>query len=489
MSNRKIYWNSKQLAFLQANQHIGVFLGGRGVGKSSVIGGKQVLRYRELPRARTFLSSTTYNQILTKTLPSMEEKIRECGFQEGVHYVVGKRPPKHWTLPYSCPRKYENTMFFDNGFCVEFLSMDRPDLARGGNYQGGDIDECVLVPQEHITKVLYLSLRGFAHRFTSPMYRQLNFYSSVPWKPSGNWIFDYEAKAKADPKRYFWQESTSWDNVHVLTREVLESWQVEMPYYEYLIEVMNKRIIKAESAFYHRFNADQHAYAVRYAYDSGENGIVSKGIIDTHYNANLLLEVSFDFSGWFNCATVWQEGTQNKVKAEFCLAQYFVKDAEGKISELISKITNDYPNHKFKVVRVWGEPRGHDKRPDTTETIYQQITRLFRAQGWAVDIRVPNGQVQQHKARAELMNEALAETNPRMPIIRFNQDKCKDVVIAMQITNIKLDGQKDKAVERDRSYPQEHAPHFTDTVDYYYLQKHGSKATLRIGIPGTASFR
>lgn len=487
---RKIYWNDKQLEFLGAKQPIRCFLGGRGSGKSTVLGGGDVLRLQSMPRAKFFLSSTTYAQLLTKTLPAMEAKWNEMGFIENIHYVVGKRPPAHFELPYQPPRKFENVISFFNGYCKELLSLDRPDLARGGSYQGGDVDEAALVHQDHFTKVLLLSVRGFRHRFSSHWYGNVNLFTSIPWKPTGFWILDYEEKARINPVDYKFVEASAYDNIAVLGADYIRRAEEELPYLEFQVEVMNRRIRKVEGAFYHKFDPVRHTYALQNVYGEGMRGIELAKQVDPNYDPTRHIAASFDFSGWFNCATVWQEGRIDRLRiAENCLQQFFVKDAEGKIAELVAKICTHYAEHKAKKVLIYGEPRGHDKRPDTYETIYEIIARHFRSYGWLVEIKVPPGQVKSQKERGEFMNELLSETNPAWPVLRFCETTCKDAIIAMQVTPTKGDGEKDKSSEKNRAFPQEHAPHFTDTIDYYIMQKHGWKLGGRLARGAlTASF-
>lgn len=435
---------------------------------------------QEMPRAKYFLSSTTYAQLLTKTLPAMEAKWNEMGLRDGIHYVIGRKPPRHFDLPYQPPRKYENVVSFFNGYCREMLSLDRPDLARGGSYQGGDVDEAALVAKEHNDRVLLPSVRGFAHKFSSYWYGNVNYYTSIPWKPTGYWILDFEEKAKANPDMYAFVEANAYDNIEVLGLPYIQMLEAELPYLEFQVEVMNRRIRKVKDAFYHRFDPERHTYGIQYVYGSGPRGIEVSGHADPNYDINRLLELSFDFSGWFNCCTVWQEGRLDRIRVvEYCLRQLFVRQEDGKVAELVNKFCDQYQSHATKLVRVWGEPRGHDKTAISTETIYQTITRILRARGWQVDMRVPAGQVKAHKERSEYMNEVFWEGNPALPLVRFCQETCKDVIIAMQVTGIQGDFQKDKSREKDRAFPQEHAPHFTDTCDYYLMQKHGWKLAGR----------
>ena len=442
---------------------------------------------QNMPRSKGFIASSTYAQLLNSTLPAVEAKWGEMGLMEGIDYVIGIRPPKNFEKALDEPRKYENIISFANGRRIQLMSMDRADLQRGGTFQDGAADEAALISHEHVTRVLLPSLRGMVREFNTPRRGMFRWYTSIPWKPSGYWTLDYEQKMQADPSMYCFVEANAYDNIEILGQDYLTRLEAELPYLEFLVEVMNKRVRKVTDAFYHKFDADQHTYSVRYLYDEGARGIISNGISDSNYNVDELIDLSFDFSGYFNCATAWQQGIQQEGKTkrivEHCLHQFFVKSSEGKVAELVDKICNHYTRHQQKLVRLWGEPRGHDPKPDTPRTMFQQIQDRFIRNGWGVEIRVKHGQVKAHKERNYFMNEVLSETNGNLPMIRYNDQTCKDAIIAMQVTAVKDDFQKDKSKESDRAFPQEHAPHFTDTTDYYIMQKHGHRVGMRSNRP------
>lgn len=474
MKNRKaIYFNQKQLEFLQAKQKFRAGIWGRGTGKSTVMGAINVMRLKAIPRGKVFFSSTTYNQILTKTMAAVEVKWEDMGLMskdkvakdEPYHYVVGTKPPPGFMRPYNPPRRYENVVTFWNGFTIEFLSMDRPDLARGGSYDGGDVDEWALVPGDHFKKVLLPSVRGNRERFTSPLHGLITGYSSMPWKPSGYYILDYQEKARLHPNDYFYSEATAYDNIEVLGEDYIKRMEEELGYLEFQVEILNRRFVKAEKGFYHKFDVEKHGYKPKYDYDYGERGIISKGAADVR--ANELLDVSFDFSGWFNCCSVWQE----RDDTEYCVRQFYSKQ-EG-IDTVVDKFCDHFKDHKYKFVRIWGEPRGHDKSP-LGGTIFDHVAAKFRERGWAAEVRASAGRTTDHIERHDTINQVFDETS-HLPKVRINEESCKDIIIALQIAEVSRDFQKVKTVEKDRNYPQEHAPHFTDTLDYYLIQKHGWK--------------
>lgn len=460
-----------------------MFLGGRGVGKTTCEGAEQYRCMHEMPRSRGFLSASTYGQILNNTLPGIERKWQEMDLVEGEDYVVGIKPPRRFERCLDEPRRYENVISFSNGRRIVMMSMDRPDLARGGTFTDGAVDEAALTPYDAVARVMLPSLRMGLLEYNSPARGSMRFYTSIPWKPSGYWTLDYEEKSQAMPDQYAFIEGSALENIHVLGEDFIKRLEMELPHLEFQVEVMNQRIRKTQDAFYFQFDPDKHTYTPGWRYGEGERGITTLGAKDSHYKPNEVIDLSFDFSGWFNCATAWQQGQEGRRLAEYMLSQFFVKDNEGKVSELIDKVCVHFARHAYKYVRLWGEPRGHDKRPDTVDTIYQQIVRRFGANGWKAEVKVPPGQVKAHKERLHYINEVFGEANAALPIVRINAESAKDCIIALQVTEVSQDFQKNKSKEKERSFPQQHAPHFTDTVDYFLTQKHGWRVKTAFSRP------
>lgn len=467
MNVKKVYLNKKQLAFCRSTAKRKAFIGGRGSGKSTTIGPSVYDKARLFPRGKQFFAALTYNQILTKTIPAVEQFWSQIGLKEHIHYVIGQKPPKHFATPLAPSRKHKNIITFFNGYTIEMLSLDRMDLARGGSYDSGDIDEAALIPRERFSKILSPSVRGNLHIFKHPLHHSISIYTSMPWKPSGYWVLEWEKKMQEDPKRYFYLEATAWDNVDVLGEEQIRMMEADMTFYEAQVELHNKRIVKVDGAFYHAFNADTHCYTPKYQYDDGPRGIHVKGPTDV--DKDKLIDLTFDFGGWFSGCIALQE-RNNK---EYALRRFYVKD-DNKVSDLVAAFCDNFKNHQFKYVRIWGEPRGHDKQP-TGGTIYEQIQDEFTRRGWTVDVRVTAMRTPLHEVRHANMNYMLSEEDTQMVKLRINQDYCKDVIISMQTTQVKEDYKKNKKSERDREFPQEHAPHFSDMLDYYFEQKHGWK--------------
>ena len=484
------YWNPKQKEFLKALQIRKMLLAGRGFGKTATDAGEQYKRAFYLPKASGFIISATYNQLLTKTLPTIESKLKQMRWVEGVHYVIGRKPPQHFESPIRPPRRYENIMSTVTGYYAEMISMDNAQTNRGGSYQCGSVDEMLNLKQDDYTQVIVPSTRPNGSDFhfkNRPCFKQICFYSSLPRKTSSEWIYNYEKWAESDPENFYFIEGTSWDNVDILGEDTLKMWEKEMPYIEYQIEVMNRRLKVVESAYYHKFSRDIHTYNVKYLYDIGERGWETKHTIDPNYRDDELLGWTLDFGGWINVGLVFQE----RYKHEYCLDYVWVKDDEGKVDELVDKFTERYKKHKHKVVRLWGERMGVAKNALIKGNIYEYIAAKLKAKGWECIIKAKIDNTKDQKARHTIINDFYNERegrNAALPKLRINEAACKDFIIAIETTNTRNTNEKDKSKETDRVFPQELATHPTDAMDYYLIQKYEMRLGGRVKRGGSVSF-
>lgn len=461
---KRVYFNAKQIAFVRAAQKIKTCIAGRGFGKSTLIALILLFLLKAMPRAKIFFSSTTLEQVKNSTLPPVLEKLAEMGLFEDKHFVIGKNP---WSAnskcawfkrPISPVKKYDNVITFWNGFTVVILSAAKPDSQRGGSYDAGIVDEAAFVKRSFWEKVLLKMVRGNLYRFDTPMHHNIFILTSQPRKTEGMWVMEMEEKALSDPMKFLFMWASAKDNALVLGKEWFKTQKATSSHLDYLIEVENIRLKKLPNGFYHRYNEQRHQYK-----PSRE---ILGNMLDVRPNE--LLEMSFDFSGKFNCATIWQE--QDFV--ERCVHQFHVKD-NGKIKQLVDDICKHFKHQGFKYVRLWGEPRGRDRNPFDEDDIFTIIRKRFESHGWGAEIMVPTGvATKHHKERFAFMETLMDEEDPRLPKLRINEVSAPNVITSIQGCDIKPDYTKDKSNEKDESFPQENAPHYSDTMDYYLYYKH-----------------
>lgn len=459
------YLNPISQLFLSATQLIRVLIAGRGFSKSFGNGIDIAKKVEMLPRSKGLFLGLTYTQILTNTLLPMKSAWEQYfGYLEGIHYVVGKKPPEWFDKPYQRPERYENVVTFWNGTTVVFGSFDRPQLLRGGSYDWDIVDEALLIKKDQYDQIVIPTIRPTHPIFKGmPFHRQQSFTSSMPYSSTGSWLLDIEVKAKQHPNDYFYVEGTSWHNRHILGDETILSWKREMSSIQYLVEVMNKRIRTFGALFYPSLK-ETHWYTDSYQYDHIEaiGGLGAKALKadcrwDKDCDPELPISISHDW-GAFNCITIDQE-TRDVVR--FINAMHVYHPLI--IDDLAKMFCDYYKHHKNKVVYQWGDKSGNNRVGNSKLTNFEQFAEKLRDQGWRV-IRKKVGDVE-HIERHRFINNLHREEDSRLPKIRYNANQCKDMRISLESAGMKHD-KKDKSSENNPSVKPEHATHYTDAHDY-----------------------
>lgn len=462
-----IYANKKQREFMRLTNNVKLFRAGRGTGKTFVIGHEKRYSMSAFPGGKGFIGAATYAQILTKTMPEVIDVWRRMGLKKDLHYVIGKTPPKWFKKPIKQPEQLKNVVSFYNGYCIELISMDRSDLSRGGSYDDGDLDEGLLMKWHDVSTVLIPTLRANRARFGNrPKHRQLRIYSSVAWKPRGFWINNFEDKVKEDPKQFGLVTAATIDNIGVLGLDYLEMLKSVLTPIQYSVEVLNVPITQLPNGFYHKFDAEKHCEASYEYNDSGVGLSTVKG--DRYYSRTAAIDFSVDFGGRINCGIAMQHKAKDNTLR--CLKEFYVKDNE-KIPELVNQFCDFYDDHNTKHVRLWGEPRGHDRQADG-EPYFDRMVALFSLRGWTCEVYATKT-AEEQAMRHGILSDVFAESQyPDMPRVRVNDQECPNLVITFQTTGILPDFKKDKSAERDPDFPQERAPHLTDCFDNYFTQNY-----------------
>jgi len=236
---------------------------------------------------------------------------------------------------------------------------------------------------------------------------------------------------------------------------------------EWDVEVMNKRLTKLPNSFYPAFNEEKHGVWKTYSYQHDEaTGLTLPS--DNDRDPTRLLELSFDFNAAFTSLIVCQEhGNEFR-----CVDALWVKQSETSVLDaLIDKFCDEYEGHRKKELLLYGDRNGNNKQANSSLTYYQQIQQKLQQRGWASTLMV-QGLDPNHLLKHNAINELLAETNPRLPVIRINRNKCKFLIISIQRSPIKPDWTKDKKSESS-SIDQERATHLSDCFDNIVYRKYG----------------
>jgi len=355
--------------------------------------------------------------------------------------------------------------------------MDRSNTNRGGNYNFGDIDEVQLLKRDVVEQVLIPSVRGGQDQFgsTNPFNGMVRMFGSMPWLDHGQWVLDYEQLAITNPELFAFLEATPHCNVKMLGPDWIRLQQMTLSPEVFAVEIMNQRKMRAENQFYFNFDDEKHTYAPRIVYRDDPDGRVILADKNDDYREDQLIDLAWDFGGWFTCCLCFQSTHEAKdmtIPIERMIDSFFVHKGHS-ADDVVDQFCDRYRNHKFKFVRLYGEPRANDPTAFGL-TLYQKVRQRFESRGWKTELRVFQSQAHSHDQRYTYINELLSETT-RGPRLRINQDTCKGPIMAIKFAGRTYDLKKDKSKEKDRKMDQQLTTHYTDALDYYFMQKHYRK--------------
>ncbi len=462
---KEFYLNPIARIYFLATQLLKVLIAGRGFGKSFINGLSIARKVEQLPRSKGMFIGATYTQILTNTLLPMRSAWEWFGYYDGIHYVVGKKPPKHFKKPFHRPDRFSNVITFWNGTTIILGSFDRPQLLRGGSNDWVIVDEALLIKKPVYDQIIIPSLRGTHTALRGkPGHLSQEFTSSMPYGRLGSWLLDYELKAQKPENDMFYIEGTSWHNRKVLGDEVIKMWLRTMQPNIAAIEVMNKRTKILDNMFYPALT-NQHWYTDSYNYTWIDNlGIdIDSSKRDSRWDKDcdpkLPLNLSHDW-GSFNGMTIDQHHpTINTVK--FINVMYV--HHPDIIDDLAKNFCAYYSHHKNKTVYQWGDKSGSKREANARLTYFDQFAQILRKNGWRV-IRKKVGDIE-HLDRHRFIAQLHRGDEPKLPKIFHNLNTCKDLRIALESAPM-LGDKKDKRSERSTSIKPEHATHLTDAYDY-----------------------
>ena len=527
VKTKPLHFNRPQMRFLVTLMMSAVSIWGRATGKSSLIAWLMHLIVQNLPRSAWALCGQTYQQILTRTLPSTIASLERIGYFQDVHYVIGVKPPKHFARPFEPPQTWGHTICFANGTAFHLISLDGGGgSARGLNLDGVLADESLTLNREKFDDEVLPANRGNERQAWSGhrLHHGVFHFTSMPYGNQGKWLLegskhyqengkDYEALNRELVRlqlRYIDNKDREtrravWEDIQKLTRELryyvdgdgqlyseanvfenltnvgiryLEQLRRLLTDFTFRVEVLNQRPLAVEAGFYPTLDTAKHSYeAFNYSHLEGDNFSAARlkrlsefpdSRQDADCDATLPLRIAAD---WGKASFITVAQVHAKVREYRFLKGFYVKHPQ-LIRHLAKLFTDYYAHHLIKrVVFIEDAEYGNSRNPNSEETYNQEFVRLLREAGWKVEVK-KLGRVPGYRTRYLLAHELLAELDPAQPRLRFNKYHCKEVLLAMQMTEIKQGKngiEKNKTSEKLKSVPAEEAPHFTDTFDLHLL--------------------
>lgn len=481
---KKVRYNLPQLLFLLSAAKTTILEWGRGTGKSTIIAKRLIDCVQQMPRSTGMIYGESYKQIKSRTLPSTIKGLEEHGYIKNQHYFIGERPPKSWGWleAYQPVTDYQNAIFWWNGTVTILVSQDgNASSGRGLNVDWIVGDEALLYDGEKFMTDASATNRGNLHQIAEypnrtwryykdcPLHHSILLASSTPISVEGQWFLKYEEEAKDPKNSIVFLRASAMDNFENLGADFFKNQRAIMPDFLYDAEVLNIRIGTIKDGFYPKLNERLHCYN-RYNVDffkllEDNTPITCQG--DDDLNPNLPLIAAVDWGANINCMVLAQKdgNTLNVLKNLYVKSPKILDDLA------TEQFIKYYEPHRLKNNRLhlFYDPSGNVSVANSRLTYAQQLQQILTKHGWVVELLTRGQYNQSHEDKYNLWNVLLTESDRRYPIIRFNKENCKELLISMKNAPAKRGTktaiQKVKASEKRKSLAQEHATHFSDTMD------------------------
>lgn len=479
-AKKQITRNLMQLMVRMAMQRIIVICAGRGSGKSTVIADKIIDVVHDMPRSSNFIQGVTFQQILTRTLPSTIESLESLGYKQGLHFFVGRKPPEawRWEKAYQPPLDYTKAISWYNGSVYLLFSQDVS--SRGPNTASGLGDELALLNPQKLQSEAIATLRQ-----KPSLYSKCRTYLSQLYATShartqvGRFIYNYEEEAKKNPENVLFISASSYINKDNLPAQWFEDQRRSMSKYEFDIEIRNIRPKAMKGGFYPLFNENMHTYT---AYNNDYlSGLMDDGYdatkfkeLDCRQDADLSpnheLDIALDY-GKFNCIVTGQE-----TLSMFRHLSGFSVESPKLTVDLVNDWCRYYRFHRTKTVHYWYDQTATGRDGRSPKTYAEIVIDTLEANGWNV-ITHYYGKAADHVDKYNFWNVALLNNHSQLPHFSWNKHNCKYVIES--ITNAEArEGangiEKIKTDEKNDALDQRYTTHYSDCNDMLVYFKYAA---------------
>lgn len=193
---KEVYFNNPQRRTQLIGANTTVIVAGRRTGKTDSIASPFVLRnMQRMPGSTGGIVVPTFKHGLTNTIPGLLAAWKRWGFLNGVHYVVGRKPPKGFHSAIIEPTDYEHVISFYNGSRAIIISQDRPGSSNSLTLSWLLIDEAKFIDYERLKEETLPANGGIKSYFGKHSFNHsILILSDMPQTKKGSWFLHYENK-------------------------------------------------------------------------------------------------------------------------------------------------------------------------------------------------------------------------------------------------------------------------------------------------------
>ena len=521
----KVYFNKPQRLTQLIGANISVIVAGRRTGKTDSIAAPFVLRnMQRMPGSTGGIVVPTFKHGLTNTLPGLFAAWKRWGYIRGVHYVIGRKPPKTFAKPIIEPAEFEHVISFYNGSCAVIISQDRPGSSNSLTLSWLLIDEAKFIDYNRLKDETLPANGGIKSHFgRHSCNHSILILSDMPQTQKGSWFLHYKEKMDAEviraieglvydiwklkermkktkaagqeiPRAWIYQlrhkdrqlnqlrsvatyykEYSSIENLQLLGENYIRQMKRDLTPLTFQTSILCQRIGIAKDGFYssmkerHKYDASNFEYLDEVAQSFyAENEAQSfSGELDCRADrdCNPLAPICIGMD--YNANINWIVAGQPSGRRLNVLKSFYVK-FERKLPALIDDFCQYYAFHQNKTVIFYYDTTALGSNYAVNEQDFRWvIIHEFERHGWTV-IDVYLGNPMRHDEKYLLINQAFAGKQRLMPF--FNRQNNDDLILAVQAAGVSRGRNgfhKNKAGEKLAETEEDLLEHRTDGTDAF----------------------
>lgn len=517
MAEKKVYFNKPQRLTQLIGANTTVIVAGRRTGKTDSIAAPFVLRnMQRMPGSTGGIVVPTFKHGLTNTIPGLLAAWKRWGYVEGLHYVVGRKPPKSFRQPIIDPKDYEHIISFYNGSVAVIISQDRPGSSNSLTLSWLLVDEAKFIDYAKLKDETLPANGGIKSYFGKHSFNHsIMILSDMPQTQKGSWFLHYRDKmdpdliatiegtvyeiwrtkdrirtlnAKGEPvppylKGYlrrldrdlnkmrsvavYYREYSSIENLQLLGENYIKQMKRDLTPLTFQTSILCQRIGIAKDGFYssmregHKYDANDNQYLDTLGFDYDFSALDSRADKDVDPDAPIC--IGMDYNANIN----WIVAGQPRDRRLNVIKSFYVK-FERKIPALVEDFCRYYASHRNKTVVFYYDATALGSNYAVNEQDFRWVVvHEFERQGWRCEA-VYLGNPMRHDEKYLLINQGFAGKQRLMPF--FNRSNNEDLILAIQSAGVSRGRngfRKDKSGEKLAESEEDLLEHRTDGTDAF----------------------
>ena len=517
MNGKKIYFNKPQRLTQLIGANTSVIVAGRRTGKTDSIAAPFVLRnMQRMPGSTGGIVVPTFKHGLTNTIPGLLAAWKRWGFIEGIHYVVGRKPPKSFRQPIIDPKDYEHVISFYNGSVAVIISQDRPGSSNSLTLSWLLVDEAKFIDYAKLKDETLPANGGIKSHFGKHYFNHsIMILSDMPQTQKGSWFLHYRDKmdpeliktieatvyeiwrtkeriralnASGKPvppylKGYlrrldrdlnkmrsvavYYREYSSIENLQLLGENYIKQMKRDLTPLTFQTSILCQRIGIAKDGFYssmregHKYDANDNQYLDTLGYDYDFSTLDARADKDVDPDAPIC--IGMDYNANIN----WIVAGQPRDRRLNVIKSFYVK-FDRKIPALVEDFCRYYASHRNKTVVYYYDATALGSNYAVNDQdFHYNVVKEFERHGWRIE-SVYLGNPMHHDEKYLLINNAFAGKQRLMPF--FNRSNNEDLILAIQsagVSNGRNGFRKDKSGEKLAESEEDLLEHRTDGTDAF----------------------